>query len=213
MTSFEEVAPAKRRRLIAAGLLRALSATVLLVVAYYLLPVRNLSDARSAVELVVGMLAVVLLLVWEARAILKAAYPGVKAVEALATIVPLFLLLFASAYYLIERATPEQFRPTPVAHRCLVLHRDHLLYCWLRRYHRQERRARVVVIFQMLADLIILGFGLKVIFGAVQMGRQRRLGGSVDGSSAPAGTVSGGPGQHELAAGNAESQEVQREPE
>ena len=140
MTSFEEVAPAKRRRLIAAGLLRALSATVLLVVAYYLLPVRNLSDARSAVELVVGMLAVVLLLVWEARAILKAAYPGVKAVEALATIVPLFLLLFASAYYLIERATPEQFRPTPVAHRCLVLHRDHLLYCWLRRYHRQERR-------------------------------------------------------------------------
>ena len=31
-----------------------------------------------------------------------------------------------------------------------------------------------MVILQMLADLVVLGFGVKVIFGAVEMGRQRR---------------------------------------
>ena len=184
MMSLQDLAPARRRRLIAVGLFRALVATALLVVAYYLLPFRNVSDAKSLVLLVVGMLAVILIVIWEVRAILKAAYPGVQAVEALAIAAPLFLLLFASAYDLIEQATPGSFSQP--------LSRTDALYFTVTTFSTvgygditaKSEGARVMVIFQMLADLIILGVGLKVIFGAVQMVRQRRPGGPAASSSA-----------------------------
>ena len=35
--------------------------------------------------------------------------------------------------------------------------------------------ARLVVTVQMLIDLVILGLGARVIFGAVSRGRQRQL--------------------------------------
>jgi voltage-gated potassium channel len=187
--SLQDLAPAKRRRLIAVGLLRALVATALLVVAYYLLPFRNVSDAKSVVLLVVGMLAVILIVMWEVRAILKAAYPGLQAVEALAIAAPLFLLLFASAYYLIEQATPGSFSQP--------LSRTDALYFTVTTFSTvgygditaKSEGARVMVIFQMLADLIILGVGLKVIFGAVQMVRQRQPSVPAHGSSAPDSSV------------------------
>ena len=203
MMSLQELAPARRRRLIALGLLRALSAIVLLVAAYYLLPLRNISDAKSVVLLVVGLLAVIVIVTWEVRAILKADNPGVKAVEALALIAPLFLLLFAAAYYLIERHTPSSFSDP--------LSRTDALYFTVTTFSTvgygditaKSEGARVLVMFQMFADLIILGFGLKVIFGAVQMGRQRQPSGPAASSSAPAGTISAGP-QPEVAGGDTE---------
>ncbi len=204
MMSLQDLAPAERRRLIAVGLLRALIATTLLVVAYYLLPFSDVSKARSVVLLVVGMLAVILIVIWEIRAILKAAHPGVKAVEALAITAPLFLMLFASAYYLTEQATPGSFSQS--------LSRTDALYFTVTTFSTvgygditaKSEGARVLVIFQMLADLILLGFGLKVIFGAVQMGRQRQTSGSADSSSAPASSVSAGLEESDLAAGETE---------
>jgi voltage-gated potassium channel len=46
---------------------------------------------------------------WQLRLILRATYPGVRAAEVLATTVPLFLLLFASAYFTMGRAAPADF--------------------------------------------------------------------------------------------------------
>ncbi len=204
MMSLQDLSPAERRRLIAIGLLRALIATTLLVVAYYLLPFSDVSKAKSVVLLVVGMLAVILIVIWEVRAILKAAHPGVKAVEALAITAPLFLLLFASAYYLMEQATPGSFSQS--------LSRTDALYFTVTTFSTvgygditaKSEGARVLVIFQMLADLILLGFGLKVIFGAVQMGRQRQTSGPADSSSAPASSISAGLDEPDLAAGETE---------
>jgi voltage-gated potassium channel len=49
----------------------------------------------------------------------------------------------------------------------------------------KSEAARIVLIVQMLADLAVLGAGLKVLLGAVQRGRQQRsdTGGS-DGQAA-----------------------------
>jgi hypothetical protein len=43
------------------------------------------------------------------RAIIRARYPALRTVEALAATVPLFLLLFASAYFTMARTNPASF--------------------------------------------------------------------------------------------------------
>jgi hypothetical protein len=174
MTSVQELPAAKRRRLLAVVLLRAVAITALFVVAYYLLPFDSLSDAKSILVLVLGMVGVILIVVWEVRAILQARYPGIKALEALTIIAPLFLLLFASAYYLLERATPTSFTQP--------LTRTDALYFTVTTFSTvgygditaKSQGARVMVMFQMIADLILLGLGVKAILGAVQVGRQRQ---------------------------------------
>jgi hypothetical protein len=49
----------------------------------------------------------------------------------------------------------------------------------------RSQGARIIVILQMLADLLVLGFGVKVLLGAVQTGRQRQGQGSTDGALSP----------------------------
>jgi hypothetical protein len=177
------VPPATPRRVVAVALMRAAATVALFVLAYYLLPFGTLSDAKSVVVLVLGMLGVTLIVVWEVRAILNAKYPAIKAVEALAMIAPLFLLLFSAAYSLLERATATSFSQH--------LSRTDALYFTVTTFSTvgygditaKSQGARVMVIFQMLADLIILGLGVKVIFGAVQIGRQRQTAAPGDGPS------------------------------
>jgi voltage-gated potassium channel len=181
-----DLTPVKRRRLLARALLRAFATTVGLVALYYLLPLDNLSSTGSEVVLGAGLLGVIVLIGWQVRAITTADYPAIRGVQALAMIAPLFLLLFASAYYLIERSTPSSFTQQ--------MSRTDSLYFTVTTFATvgygditaKSESARVLVIFQMLADLALLGFGVKVILGAVQMGRQLRAGNGDGGGSASA---------------------------
>jgi voltage-gated potassium channel len=73
-----------------------LGSTVALVAIYYLLPLDNTSIGVVVGMLVIGLLSPVVLITFQVRSIIKATYPPLRAVGALATSVPLFLLLFAA---------------------------------------------------------------------------------------------------------------------
>lgn len=62
---------AERRRLVAIGLLRALAATVVVVAAYYLLPLDNLAGISLGVVLAVGLLALTVVVAYQVRAIIR----------------------------------------------------------------------------------------------------------------------------------------------
>ena len=49
------------------------------------------------------------LVVLQVRSILTSRFPGIRAVEALASSIPLFLLLFASSYVVMERLSAGEF--------------------------------------------------------------------------------------------------------
>ena len=186
--------PRKRRSLLLFGMLRAAATIAGLVAAYYLLPFDHLSDATSVLLLVVGLIGVIVIVVWEVRGILNSQYPAYKAVEALTITAPLFLLLFASAYFLLQRATPTSFTQP--------LSRTDALYFTVTTFSTvgygditaKSEGARLMVIFQMLADLVVLGFGVKVIFGAVEMGRQRQTSTATDDTSPRVRRHARGPG-------------------
>ena len=184
--------PPEQRSTAALGLLRALATIIVLVAVYYLLPVDHPSDAKAVVAIVAGSLGVVLVVGWQIRTILKADHPGLKAVEALAIIAPLFLLLYATAYYLIERATPASFGQS--------LSRTDALYFTVTTFTTvgygdiaaKTQAARIMVTFQMLADLIILGVAVKVIVQAAQQGHQHRTAAQADRSPDSTSALSSG---------------------
>jgi Ion channel len=170
----QDLAPANRRRLIFWAALRSVLIAAVLVVLYYVLPLDRRWDSDTAVRLVIGLVVVAGVLTWGVRTITGSRYPGVRAAEALALILPFFLLLFASTYFVMERNSASSFTQP--------LTRTDALYFTVTVFSTvgfgditaKSEAARVVLIVQMLADLVFLGAGLRVLFGAVQRGRQRR---------------------------------------
>jgi 4-amino-4-deoxy-L-arabinose transferase-like glycosyltransferase len=86
------------------GLLRASFTVTVLVVLYFTLPMTGSLDGSAAILLTVGLLAFAAVVAWQVRAVLRSRHPGLRAVEALAAAIPLFLLVFAAAYVQIADA-------------------------------------------------------------------------------------------------------------
>ena len=165
--------PAKRRRLIAVALLRSLATAVVLVALYYLLPLDRIPSIPLGWLLAIGLVVLLAVSSWQVRSIISAKHPTVRAVGALATTVPLFLLLFAATYFLMAKTSPASFTDH--------LTRTDALYFTVTIFSTVgfgditavSQSARLVVTAQMILDLLILGLGIRVFIGAVQRGRQR----------------------------------------
>lgn len=82
---------------------------MVLVALYYVLPLDRLFDVNVVVVLVVGVALLARMIAWQVRAIERSTYPGIRAVQSLASTTPLFLLLFASTYYVLSLGDPETF--------------------------------------------------------------------------------------------------------
>jgi hypothetical protein len=171
---YQELPRATRRRLIARAALRALLTTTVLMVLYYLLPLDRPWTADTALRLLAGLLIFAGVTAWQVRAIVRSRYPALQAAAALGFIVPLYLLLFASTYFVMERTSAANFTQP--------LTRTDALYFTVTVFSTvgfgditpKSGPARIVLIVQMLADLAVLGAGLRVLLGAVQRGRQQR---------------------------------------
>jgi hypothetical protein len=171
-----------RRRLIRFGVLRVLATTIVLVVLYYLLPIDHSKNVPAV--LAAGLVILVVFTSWQRRAVIRDRYPAVRAIEAMATSLPLFVLLFAWAYLTMARNNPANFNVHPLT-------RTDVLYFTVTVFSTVgfgdilavSELARVVVMAQMLLDLLILGLVVRVFVGAVQLARQQPAG--------QAGTASG----------------------
>ena len=93
---------------------------------------------------------------------------------ALASTVPLLVLLFASVYLAMARASPASFSTHQLT-------RTDALYFTVTTFTTvgfgditpASQGARLVVTAQMILDLLVLGLGIRVFVGAVQLGRQQ----------------------------------------
>ena len=166
--------PAKRRRLIIMGLLRAFAVTTILVAIYYLAPLDRTTHIPGWLSLTVALLALGALTAYEVRAIVRAAHPGVRASVALATTAPLFLLLFSATYFLMAQDSAANFN----VH---ALTRTDALYFTITVFASvgfgdiaaTSQTARVIVMVQMILDLIVIGLVVRLFLGAVQHARQK----------------------------------------
>ena len=92
-------------------------------------------------------------------AIIRARYPGVRAIEALAATAPLFLLLFAATYVLMARLTEQLQRAR--AHKTDSLYFTVTVFATVGfgDITATSQAARLMVTAQMILDLIVLASG------------------------------------------------------
>ena len=175
---------APRRRVLRALLRAALTSTVL-VVLYYTLPLTGALDASAVVLLLAGLTMFAGVITWQVRAILRSQYPALRAIEALAFAIPLFLLVFAAAYVKLADTQAQAFTES--------LNRTDALYFTITVFSTVgfgdiapvATAARVTTMVQMLGDLVVVGLVLRVMLGAVREGRERRAADSAGTADSP----------------------------
>jgi voltage-gated potassium channel len=167
-----EVRPSSRK--IVWTVLRSAGSVAALVATYYLLPLDQSSAPVTVTILIIGLVAFIALVAFHARSIMRSPFPVLRAVEALAVCVPLFLLLFASTYVVLAAISTSNFGGR-------LSHTDGLYFAvtvfstvGFGDITAKTETARLVVTVQMITDLIILGLAIKVVVGAVKGGQQRQ---------------------------------------
>jgi Ion channel len=161
-------------RTIVRSVLRAVGSTAILLVIYYWLPLDHAAHWAAVAMLVIGLAGLISLVVFQVRWIVASEFPGLRALEALATSVPLFLLLFASTYVVIGALSASNFSQPMTHTNALYFTVTVFATVGFGDITAKTDAARLVVTGQMIIDLIILGLGAKVILGAITRGRQRR---------------------------------------
>jgi voltage-gated potassium channel len=120
---------------------------------------------------VVGVALLVTMIAWQVRAIVRADYPGIRAVQALASTLPLFLLLFASTYFILSLDDAARFTEPLTRSDALYFTVTVFATVGFGDISAQTETTRLLVTVQMLLDLVILGLGIQVILGAVKRGK------------------------------------------
>ncbi|MGY4766310.1 potassium channel family protein [Kribbella sp. CWNU-51] len=146
---------------------------MVIVAGYFLLPMSHLNGSLTAI-LVGGLAVVAILLVWQIRQIASSPYPRLRALGALATSVPLFLVVFATTYFLLGRSQPSNFSES--------LNRLDALYFTVTVFATVgfgdivgvSSAARTIVTVQMIGDLVIVGLVARTLLGAVQHNLSQR---------------------------------------
>jgi hypothetical protein len=155
------------REVISSVVRPAVTVGVLLLV-YYRLPMDQPEDGFTVLRLVCGVLLVGLVFWWQVRMIGRSTHPGWQGVQALALVVPLFLLVFAQACFLLERHQPGSFTAS--------LSRTDALYFVVTVFATVgfgdiapvSAAARMLVTVQMIGNLLVVGVALQVILAAVR---------------------------------------------
>jgi hypothetical protein len=167
-----EARPSSRR--ITWAVLRAAGTAAVLVALYYLLPLDRTSVPAVITILLIGLAGYIVLTAVHVWLIIRSPFPALRAIEALATSISLFLLLFAGTYVVLATLSPASFGEH-------LSHTDGLYFTvtvfatvGFGDITAKTETARLVVTGQIIADLIYLGVAIKVFAGAVRLGRAGR---------------------------------------
>jgi voltage-gated potassium channel len=175
-TSPTDLSGFERSHLVATGLRALVTATLLLVV-FYEIPIEHRPHESVVLRLVVALAVFVVVLVNEIRLITSHDRPILRAAVAMATVIPLFLILFAWIYVTMSHSDPTAFIGSP-----RPLTRSSALYFTVTVFSTvgfgditpKTDLARLVVTVQMLADLAVIAVVIRLILGAATRSVARR---------------------------------------
>ena len=172
-TRYEDLTKAQLKRLATLLVARSLIVAILLFVGYYVLPM-NRPERSGLVVLIVGLVALGLVLLWQVRAIMGSPFPRLRAFETLTIGIPLLLIVFASAYYLIQNADANAFTASLTKTDALYFTITVFSTVGFGDITAKSELARILVSIQMMFDLAVFGLVAKLIFGAVEVAMRRR---------------------------------------
>ncbi len=163
-----------RRRLVVVATVRTGLTIALVVAIYFLLPLDHSSSAGVVAELALGVLVLAGIIAWQVRRIVGSDHPTSRAVEALALSVPLYVLLFATTYFLMARANHATFGGPVSRTDALYFSTTVFTTVGFGDITAKTEAARLAVTLQMWLDLVFLGLVVRIVVNTVKFNQQRR---------------------------------------
>jgi voltage-gated potassium channel len=143
-------------------------AWVLIVGAFYVLPIGRESSARAFVRLTVDIALIAAVFAWQIRRISRAELPELRAIEALGIVIAVFLVAFSSIYLSMSHEAVTTFTQ-PLDHtRALYFTVTVFSTVGFGDITPRTDPARLVVSAQMLLDLAIIGAVVRLLFNAAR---------------------------------------------
>lgn len=173
------------RRVVVWGLVRALLSITVLVALYYAGPLDRLRTIPLGVSLTAAVAILIGIGAWQIRAITTSPHPRLRGIESLSITVPLYILLFAAAYYAMAGQDPSAFDVSGLT-------RTDTLYFTVTVFSSVgfgdisavSQTARILVTVQMILNLLVLGAGIRVFVSASRRRREPAMLGPAGGTSA-----------------------------
>lgn len=174
---FDELTRQRRRQLLAIAGLRSLASVAVLVTAYFLLPFTRLLNGRLIVEFAAGVLLVIVVLTVQTLATLRSRYPLLRSVEAMATTIPLFLVVFSTTHYLINGLDPGSYSEPMTRFDAVYFTMTTFATVGFGDITPVSVPARFVTLLQMIGGLILVGVVARVLISAARLREDRRSSG------------------------------------
>ncbi|GAA1112713.1 potassium channel family protein [Arthrobacter flavus] len=175
--AFLELDQRRRRRVLFGAVLRSTVTLAAILVVYFLVPVSGFAPGAAGaawIRLIALLLIFLVAVAFQIQLVLTSGVPQVRAAEAVAQSVALFLCLFALLYASISATDPQSFSEP--------LNRVDALYLTTATFATVgfgdvvpiSTLARVAVTIQMITGLGLLVLIVKVVFFAARQGLLRR---------------------------------------
>ena len=188
-TSLEDLDRRQQRKVVTRSAVRILVTVVLLFALYGALPAADRTGIGTLLELFVGLVILGALLAWQVLKIMGAEHPELRAAEALATAVPVVLIVFAFTYLSLSHVQPKSFSE-PLNHvRAIYFVITVISTVGFGDIVPKTDAAMILVSFQIMLDLVLLVGIVRAVFFAAQVGVRRR---QSEREAARSGTIASG---------------------
>jgi voltage-gated potassium channel len=151
--------------------LRSLVGVVVVLVAYYNVPLTVTSETSTIVRFTAVILAIGVIVAWQVHAIVGADTPLLRAVQALAVTVTLAVASFAFAYVVYSHNDPDSFNEPLTRTDALYFTVTTLATVGYGDIHPRTGSARIAVTLQMVFNVAVIGVTVRLLTEAARRGR------------------------------------------
>ena len=148
-----------------------------LVTADFLLPFTLLLNGRLIVEFAAGVLLVIIVLISQTVLTLRSGCPLLRSVEAMATSIPLFLVVFSTTHYLVNDLNPGSYSEPMTRFDALYFTVSTFATVGFGDITAISVPARFATLVQMIGGLVLIGVVARVLIGTARLRENRRSSG------------------------------------
>src|SRR5690242_1720061 len=154
---FDQLPRPQRRRLVVGSVLRTFATVAGVVVIYYAAPMDRTLNIATVAALALAGVALLGILGFQLWRISRARYPAIRAAESLSFSIPLYVLGFATTYFLMSHSHSPTFASPLTRTDAMYFSATVFTTVGFGDITAKSQAARAVVTGQMMLDLLILG--------------------------------------------------------